>query len=714
MAVKPTVAIASEFLDAFARIPRSEQRKVRDFTEKFRTDPTSSAINYEKIHGMRDSKVRTVRIGRDYRAIILHPEEGNVYVLAWVDHHDESMAWAKDRLFEINAFTGALQIINVKEVEKVTEAPHRKKTSTPGLLDAVSDDLLHSFGLPDILLPAVRALKSPDRLLELSKHLPAEASEAILWLSEGIPPDEVRELVAAEHHEKKSVDTHNFEKALEHPDSKRRFVTIKSEDDLDAMLKEPLAKWRVFLHPTQERLVRRTFKGPARVLGGAGTGKTVVAMHRAKYLAESVFTDPTDRVLFTTFTANLAEDVRENLSTLLGHNPDRIEVVHLHAWAIRFMRNQGFEFDIASDSDIEEYWKDAVSASGIDDWEVDFLRAEWEQVVQSHGIEKKSEYMTVSRIGRGGTLARTDRVKIWKVFEAYRECLRSHEKQEWFDIIRETRRLLEKKHAILPYRAVVVDEAQDLHDEEWRLIRRIVSEGENDIFLVGDAHQRIFGKKVVLSQCGINIRGRSSKLRINYRTTEQIRNWAIAMLHGVSVDDLDGGTDDEKGYRSLLTGPEPDVEHFESLKEEQLFLRERIQELVTQGRTPDTICLVARTASILRDHYEPVFKGLAIEHVTLGKRRIGPDQSGVRLANMHRVKGLEFPVMILVGMNDGVLPLRLRKGGLDAAARSEHEAKERALVFVSATRARDLLIVTSSGKRSPFLNLSTSSSDSPR
>src|ERR1700756_316848 len=170
----PTVALGSDFLDAYARIPRAQQKKVREFTEKFKANPKSPGINYEKIHDVRDDKVRTVRIDQKYRAVVLHPGRGDVYILAWVDNHDEAMAWAKNRVFEINPVTGALQVVNVTEAEQVVPPKADKKTS--GLLHQFDDELLLSFALPAILLPAVRALRSTDELLALNKHLPAECA----------------------------------------------------------------------------------------------------------------------------------------------------------------------------------------------------------------------------------------------------------------------------------------------------------------------------------------------------------------------------------------------------------------------------------------------------------------------------------------------------------------------------------------------------------
>jgi hypothetical protein len=356
-----TVAIASDFFDAFANLPRAQQKKVKAFTEKFKTDPTSTAINSEKIHGVKDDKVRTVRIDQKYRAVVLHPEHGNVYVLVWVDNHDEAVDWAKNRVFEINPVTGSLQVVSVRDLGRVGPPTPRDREPS-GLFASYSDDVLLGLGVPAVLLPSVRAVGSITELAALGKHLPAEADESLYWLADGVPPEEIREAVAAPTDKK--VDPADLAAALEHPDTKRRFVTIHTDDELAAMLEAPLEKWRVFLHPSQERLVVRSFNGPARVLGGAGTGKTVVAMHRARHLASKVFTAPSDRILFTTYTGNLAESIEATLKTFCGPERERIEVVHLHAWAVRYLRSHGREKDIASPEEIDSCWQEAVGEKG--------------------------------------------------------------------------------------------------------------------------------------------------------------------------------------------------------------------------------------------------------------------------------------------------------------------------------------------------------------
>jgi AAA domain/UvrD-like helicase C-terminal domain len=721
----PTVAIADDFLDAFARIPRAQQKKVREFMSKFKADPRSAAIHYEKIHGVKDEKIRTVRIDQQYRAVILHPEQGEVFVLLWVDNHDEAMAWAAKRKFEINPRTGALQVINVEEAKQVA-APEAQGAHPPGLLASITDDDLLSLGIPEILLPAVRAIRASEELLVLSKHLPSEAAEALFWLAEGDSPETVRHSLSGnvdrpetaapatardaryrlasgsnlvQQRIGQAAAPADFAKALQHPDSRRRFVTIHTDEELNSILDAPLEKWRVFLHPSQERLVTKSFSGPARVTGGAGTGKTVVAMHRARHLAKSLGPNTHDTILFTTFTANLAESVAQSFTHLCGPEKERIEVVHLHAWASRFLRDQGRTFEVASPSELDACWEEAIRSAGEREFDTGFLRQEWEQVVQANEIEAAADYLKVPRIGRGRMLSRPQRQKVWKLRERYVEALLRRGKTEWGTVIRDTRNLIALKKPVLPYKAVVVDEAQDFAAEDWRLLRALVPPGPNDLFIVGDAHQRIYGHKVTLRACGVNIQGRASRLRINYRTTEEIRSWAMRMLEGVEFDDLDGGREEEKGYKSLLSGPHPESRHFGSRQEELEYVGQRVQELVSQ-HPPEHVCVAARTNKLLRDDYQPMLATLGIESTLLDQRQHG---AGVRLATMHRIKGLEFPVMILAGINAKYVPMPLSDTADDSAAQADHEERERSLLFVAATRARDLLIVTGWGAPSPFL-----------
>lgn len=207
----------------------------------------------------------------------------------------------------------------------------------------------------------------------------------------------------------------------------------------------------------------------------------------------------------------------------------------------------------------------------------------------------------------------------------------------------------------------------------------------------------------MLKHCGIHVVGRSSKLRLNYRTTEEIRNWSVALLEGQPIDDLDGGTDDQRGFLSLLHGDPPEVKAFEELQDELEFVVGRVRELLAIG-PPEHICIVARVRRLLHADYAPALAQAGIPHTELDAREESDSGEGVRLATMHRVKGLEFPHMLVVAVNAGVLPLPAAvEAAADAAEQAERETQERCLLYVAATRARDTLTISAYGEPSPFL-----------
>lgn len=698
------VAIFDDFFEAFGGLPQAQQKKVREFLRKFRANPTDPAINYERIQSFVDPNLRTVRIGLDYRAIILKPEEGNVYGLLWVDHHDEAMDWARNKRVTINPEMGAIQIYDVVEAPAIAEtpAPAEGKKAKP-IFRPFNDTELVGIGVPEDLLPLVRTFASAEELDGAQKQLPPIAYEGLSYLATGEQLDEVRRALGLDK-PVVAVAADDFSAALDNDSSKQHFVIVENDEVLQAMLDAPLEKWRIFLHPSQRQLVERQWSGPVRVLGGAGTGKTVVAMHRAAWLARSVFASDTDRILFTTFTKNLAEDISQNLDKLLeGAARKRVEVLHLDAWVHRFLRSNGYNYEIvyfnSEKSQAKEAWELALAA-GPTDFSPAFYREEWERVVLAQGCMSEADYLKAPRAGRGQRLERAARKRIWPVFEAYRNALESEKLKESSDAVRDATQLLRSGKGVASYRAVVVDEAQDLPTVSFELIRAMVPPSSNDLFIVGDGHQRIYGRMVNLGKAGIQIVGRSKRLRVNYRTTEEIREFAVAQLEGVHVDDLDDGMDSVKGYRSLTKGPPPTIVSSKDLEREV----EAIIAFAKKGELSRT-CVVARTNSWLQK-YATAFDELGIK-TRLLSRVVGdvPSEPGLRLATMHRVKGLEFDRVAIVAVNDKVVPLASALGAAsDDAAREDAERQERSLFYVALTRARREVLITSHGEPSIWLS----------
>nr|HQU74268.1 UvrD-helicase domain-containing protein [Calditrichia bacterium] len=689
------VAISVDLLKAYAGIPRSQQGKIREFIEKFQENPTSPGINYEKIQQWKDPNLRSVRIDQQYRGVVLKPDSGNLFMLLWVATHDEAYQWGMDKRIKIHPTTGSLQVVSTELVEP--EPQRQDKARVPGLFDAYKDRQLARLGVPEELLPLVRHIRNEQQLDVRSHELPQEVYEALLMLAAGYSYEEaVLEIEAPEQ----PVDTGDLSEALQHPDSQRRFHVLTDAQELAEILNAPLALWRVFLHPSQQKLVSQHFNGPARVLGGAGTGKTVVAMHRTKFLAGRC--GKGERVLVTTFTRNLAEDIRTNLHKICSlEEMKRIEVIHFDGWVASFLRKNGYDFQLVyGREESEAYWNNALNvAPPALDYDRSFYQAEWEQVIQAQGIVTREAYLKTLRSGRGVRLSRIERSRIWPVFEEYREQLNAHGKKEFVDATRDARRLLEQQGDVLSYRAIVVDEAQDFSSEAFRLVRTMIPESRadlsNDIFIVGDAHQRIYGHKVVLGHCGINIRGRGRRLKINYRTTEETRRWAINLLEGKDIDDLDGQPDHQRLYKSLIHGVEPGLHGFDSFAAETAFIREHISQLIGEGALPEGICLTARTHSLLKQ-YEGALLSAGLETYTIRHEQAEEIRHpGIRLATMHRVKGIEFDHMIIAGVNSGIVPLEITRGSSeDPAIAADHDLKERALLYVAATRARKTVVIT--------------------
>ena len=701
------IALGADFLVSFSRLPPKQQKQVREFLDKFTENPTGSALHYEPIQGARDPNLRSVRMGSDYRGIVLKPQQGNVYVLLWVDHHDEAYRWARNRTCTIHPQTGTMQVIRTETVEpeasgtlfgapavmsasmpSPTPMPMQEMTEqeAPGLFDAVDDATLLSLGVPEALLLHVRSIRREADIESAETFLPREAFEAVFLLAAGYPPEEVRKELDISH--EPMVDTDDFAAAMERAGSKRQFVVVTDAIEMEKILAAPLDQWRIFLHPSQRRLVEMTANGPVRVLGSAGTGKTVVAMHRAAWLAKRLDV-PGQKILFTTFTRNLAADIAENLKKLCSPDEwNRIEVIHLDAWVRRFLEKQGYFLKMTYDEDANamELWSKALNMlPSTLSFSPDFLRSEWVNVVQAYGIMKMQEYLRVSRVGRSQRLSRSERQAIWPVFEEYRALLLEKGLSEPVDAYRDATKLIQDQRIGFPYAAVIVDEAQDFGNEAFRLLRELVRPGVNDLFIVGDAHQRLYGHRVVLSRCGIDIRGRSRKLRINYRTTEEIKNWATGLLCGLDVDDLDVGLDDLTGTRSLTHGSQPVIQSCSSEQEAAERISAHIRQLMAyENAVPEAICLVTRSNREL-DMYEKYLleKFPAVHRIETSRADDG-SKPGLRLATIHRVKGLEFDHMIVSGHRNELEP---------ALEGKESSLEHRILMYVAATRARKSLLV---------------------
>ena len=697
MAESTKVAISADFLNAFAALPRQIQGKVTEFMNKFRNDPTSPGINYEKLNACQDKKICSVRIDDTYRGIVVRQPETGVYLLLWVDHHDEAYAWAKNKKCEVNPKTGAIQIYDMIVTPQVIPAAQDFM-----LFSEVSDKDLIELGLPEDMLSFVRGIGDAEDFYGKKSSFPADAFETLSWLVEGFPLAEVKTLAKEEQEARKVSDS--LADALDSPETLKSFVVVEGEEELRRIMAEPLEKWRVFLHPTQRKIVNKNYSGAARVLGGAGTGKTVVAMHRAKHLASGL--KDKERILFTTYTANLASDIKDNLRKICTLDElRRIDVINLDAWVAQFLREHGYSAEIVYDDTVTKLWEDAVAANDFSgEFPVSFYEEEYNRIVVAQEAFSLEKYIKASRTGRGTRLDRKKRMQIWKVFEAYQNMMKEQKVRDINTAMYECRLLLSKSTSETRYKHVIVDEGQDLSMNGFRLLRAIAGdEHDNDIFIVGDAHQRIYKNKAVLSKCGINVRGRSSILRINYRTTEEIRKSAFALLNGISFDDLDDDFDTGDRCQSLTHGKAPQVLRFNNANEEFDAVLKEIKRLIDSGVSAKNICVVARTHKLLDDYISQfTSNGLRCYEIR-GNKADDRGLDGIRVATMHRVKGLEFQYIFIVAANKRIIPLASAIDHTDSVSEQETMTAEKCLLYVALTRAQKGAYISSYGQISEFL-----------
>ncbi len=676
------VNIGKAFTKSAGGLEAADRARVFDFLAKFLENPANPSLSVERVQGALSAGIWAARITGSLRAV--YHKDGEQFTLLYAGQHDEAYDWAGRRRLEHHPVTGSFQIVETTE-----EAEQRLgETASPSdvrlLFEDHSDDYLLSLGLPKIWIPVIRKVRSDDDLLAIIESLPEEVAERLLRLADGelvTPPPPV-----------------SPEKPITaNPDNQRRFWVVQDVDDLREILEKPLEDWMRFLHPSQREIATGKFNGPVKVTGTAGTGKTVVAMHRAAHLA-----DQGKRVLVTSFVTTLCENIEHNLDILCSERQrKKITVGTVLSQALRLAHQSDYWVNPVDDETVEQLierfqdYSDAV-------FDKDFLIAEWNGIVANQGVLSWEEYRDAKRIGRGRGLQVRERKLIWKVFERVFEALEAKKSAVWPMICRHVREALESGQIDSPFDAVIVDEVQDLKPHELRLLATLAAAHPENLMLCGDAGQQIYPGGFSLKGLGIDVRGRSRILRVNYRTTEQIRRFADSLVPG-AVDDLDGGEEDRRGTRSLLRGPVPVLRGFRKPADQVAFVLDQLKRLLGEGVKPEEIAVFARSKNRL-DPLVDALRATDIPVHQLTRESNLRSQPGVNLGTMHRAKGLEFKVVFAFDCSDGIVPhdATLQKTR-DPADYDAARLRENQLLYVTVTRARDEAYITWAGKPSPFL-----------
>ncbi len=682
--------IADTFQNSLARLTGDEQKAAKITVFDLQANPAGSGMQFHKLEKSKDKNFWSVRVSSDIR-LIVHKTAGSL-LLCYVDHHDKAYAWAERRKLERHPKTGAAQLVEIREtVQKIlvplyvqAELPERP---APRLFDAVPDDQLLAYGVPQEWLKDVRQANE-NSLLTISDHLPAEAAEALLELATGGKPRVAAPVTAAVN-------------PFDHPDAQRRFRVVTNVEELERALEFPWDKWTVFLHPEQRQWVERDYSGPARVSGSAGTGKTIVALHRAVYLARQ---HPEGRVLLTTFSDTLANALRTRLNRLICNEPrlaERVEVHSLDALGSRLYKLHVGTPKPATRETVLGLLRTASVEVGGHKFGLHFLITEWEQVVDAWQLNTWESYRDVTRLGRKTRLPEAQRQVLWSIFEKVHAALATKGLVTVAKMFTQLAEVMGRvKH--LPFDFAVVDEAQDIAVSQLKFFAALGGDRPNALFFAGDQGQRIFQQAFSWLSLGVDIRGRSRTLRVNYRTSHQIRMQSDRLL-GPAVTDVDGNSENRSDTVSVFNGPAPVIRVLPTEKDEIKSVGAWIAEQAKAGVLPHEIGVFVRSAAQLDRARSAVMEsGLPFKVLD---DHVETASGHVSLSTMHLAKGLEFRAVVVMACDDEVIPLqeRIETVGDDSDLQEVYDT-ERHLLYVACTRARDHLLVTSVEPASEFLD----------
>lgn len=719
-----------------SKLDGSIKNKVYDFFEKLNADDTQPALHIEPLHAAIDPRVRTGRVDLHYRAVLFRVDDkssGLTYIYMGTWGHDDAIKLAERATLRVNPINGTLEGLIGEPVEPTTPQPisPSKPESAVAYLAGFGyklADLTEGLGLDPVV--AARAIEAPDEaaLLEAAEGALDWEASALLDLATGIAISDIREKHGFA--EKPVDDTLNEDeqiiRALERPASKMQFAYIEDNEELRRIIEGgDFAAWRIFLHPEQQKYVDSDYRGAFRLSGGAGTGKTVVAIHRARRLARD---NPQARIVLTTYNRTLAEGLKADLKALdpavviadrpgdpgvyvggldaLGKAVLDLSFARVPAASESLFGRSGFEIGNRR-SDSAAVWREVAQTidSGLDARLAtpSFLETEYVAVVLANKVTTLEQYAKVARPGRGVRLSRPQRIAIWKLIDGYRRQSQMDETISFPEVLAlaaEALRIRAEEGGGYLADHVLVDEGQDLHATHWALLRALVVEGANDLFIAEDSHQRIYGSPIVLGRFGIKIVGRSRRLTLNYRTTAQNLRFAMGVLAGADYQDLEQGDESSSDYRSARNGPEPQLVECQDQTVELDTVASTIKSWIDEGVVPESIAVLTRS----QDERDRFVRGLGERGVSA--RALDKSAAGLghpQVLTMHRAKGMEFSRVILSGADDKHVPAAATLRNVPDEERAETLLRERSLLYVASSRARDALVVTWSGKRSELL-----------
>ena len=715
------------------KLDGSVRSQAMAFLQKLSADDTTPGLHVEPIANSADPRVRTGRVNQFWRAVMfrLDGDGERHYVIHGVWPHDDAIDVARKVRLAMNPINGLPQIdevappapaVTVPTLPPDDSAPDPSPAppAEPLLvrLGRTRYDLVDRLGVPPDVADQAMSAPDEDGVVALAARHEGWLGLILIDVATTDSIEAIAErLELAWPPAPSGDDDADLLRSLRRPAAQAQFSFIDGQDELRQVIEQgDFGAWRVFLHPEQRRYVEKSYSGPFRLSGGAGTGKTVVLVHRARALAQR---NPDARIVLTTFTTNLASALRDSLAqldprirqtTTLGE--PGVYVAGVDALASAVIRSAGADLAGAVRAVLGDDRSNPNGRTPSDRWRTvldsstttlpteianeSFLTSEYALVVLPNRITDEAGYLRVRRPGRGVALDRAKRAAVWSLIAAYRAQNRIEGTLDFAEAAAVAGAVLDGgAGGALRHLAdhVLVDEGQDLSPAHWQLLRAIVEAGPDDLFLAEDSHQRIYGPRTVLGRYGIRIVGRSQRLTLNYRTTAQNLRYAMTVLDGADYVDLEDEPE-ATGYRSARSGPAPQRITTSSLTDELDMIAQTVQKWTGSEEPDGTI------AVLVRDKFQCerianglVERGVAARVVDRDK----PPTDRVLVMTMHRAKGMEFAKVVLADLGVGSSAENSRLARLDPTDRKDADLRARSLRYVAATRARDELAIMRRG-----------------
>jgi hypothetical protein len=691
--MKRCIHIAETFYDFVSDLRNPiEIKQVQKSIRLIKDDPGHPSLRRHKLDRIKANDIVSYSVNQDIRIISFEPGKDEAFLL-YVNHHDVAYNWAQTKKISKDALTGILRLVPINredipvgpEVEAAEKEPAlenkhyqdlllARKPAETYLFDSFDNKGLMQEGIPQEYIECCRRIRDDQDVMTVLDHLPTAVGEAIFSLSAQLLPNYGDDPAPTEDAATNSVtQVLNFHK-IETDHELNRWI-----EALEEGLKLDFQKWRSFLHPAQRKAVTAEAKGPIRITGAAGTGKTIVGIHRALHLRSMGF----HKIHLLTYNRTLMRNLMDIVKDVFGQDLGKVYVINtFHGYMMDRLRSErGHAPQLGGTA--EEFLGSAIQAINSPNFPlqkdtIEFLLREIVDVIAAQKIKSLSEYIRAPRKNTGVTLSVEQKEQLWAIYEeAWQNAITTQRMP--FELL--SHYAIDQQLQHHAHEALIIDEVQDLRAADLAFLAEQAS-GPNQLTLLEDAKQRIYGSGYSLKSLGINVTGkRSIKLFVNYRTTEEIGAVAHQSLkeHGLKQIDLP---------KSLRHGPRPETKSFPNKDERATWLLDAISKQQRLGR--NRIAIVARN----RMHLEEIIPGLQVEgleYQMLERDNPLPHEGVISLCTMHNCKGLEFETVFVLDDSDSSRRNPPSWIAANKKVLQDYERKERHLLYVALSRARDEL-----------------------